>query len=129
MDQAEILGIVGMQRELILNTWNFYISVNLAVLGIIFITHRHINIVERLLGVGAYMAFAYVNYGAQRDNYTYLEFLFEEVAATGLDIGYIFAIGPISEYLPYIYGTAAVVMVLLFTFINLLSHDRREEQD
>ena len=68
MTGYELHDLLANARELISDTWNFFLTVHLAVLGIVFIASRGIGFVERTVLVGAYLAFMYMNYAAQLDN-------------------------------------------------------------
>ena len=71
MTGYEFHDLLAGNRELISDTWNFFLTVHLALLGIIFVSRDGINNIQRIVLFGAYVAFMYMNYAAQIDNYTH----------------------------------------------------------
>ncbi len=81
MTGYELHDLLSGNRELISNTWNYFLTVHLALLGVIFVASGGINTIQRVVLFGAYAAFMYMNYAAQLDNYTFYIRLIEEIDA------------------------------------------------
>ena len=122
MSAYELHDLLVDRGGLIANTWQFFVSVHLALLGIAFVVRRQspILILRTVMLIG-YAGFMYVNYMAQLDNYTYgaalsayaatlagaetnpqLKALHELVAQDGW----------ILRYLVYIYAASTVIGAL-----------------
>ena len=64
--------IIGQHREFISNTWQFFVSVHIAIFGLLFmINPDRVNWASRLVLFIAYSGFMYLNYNAQLDNFNY----------------------------------------------------------
>lgn len=115
MTLAEIHMILVENRDLIAQTWNFFVTVHLALLGLVFLAEREGTAkVIRALLVPAYLAFMYINYRAQLDNYAYTTKILElaqnieQVNGTeDTALSVIFDTGWITQYLSTIYSIAA----------------------
>lgn len=128
MDEFELHQLLAHNRELISDTWYYFLTVHLAVFGIVHVANRRVRFHERILLYGAYFGFLAVNYLAQSDNYdTYLN-LAGEIAA--LRDGTL-ALAPKGaaiwvtqdQNLLYVYAAAAALSVLI---IFITSQGRRE---
>lgn len=114
MSLAEIHGILAQNRELITQTWNFFVTVHLAILGLVFIAdHNRPPPLARFLIIPAYAAFMYINYRAQVDNYAYSTKILDYAAVIEAEnvnayasLSVIFETGWIMKYLPWIYSGA-----------------------
>lgn len=74
----QIHELIGQHRELISNTWQFFVSVHIAIFGLLFmINPDRVNWASRLVLFLAYSGFMYLNYNAQIDNYLYAKELLE----------------------------------------------------
>lgn len=121
MSLAEIHTLLAMNRELIAQTWNFFVSVHLAITGIIFVSQgNRVPIVAKAALVPAYLGFMYINFRAQMDNYQYTRKILEyaqEIEATAAveraTLSVIFKTGWIIEYLSFIYGGAAIFAIAI----------------
>lgn len=69
MTGYELHDLLAGNRELISDTWNYFLSVHLAVLGVIFVASGGVNTIQRMVLFVAYAAFMYMNHSAQIDNY------------------------------------------------------------
>ncbi len=125
MTGYELHDLLAANRELISDTWNYFLTVHLAVFGIIYIASGRITRVARVLLVFAYLAFMYINYSAQMDNYGNYERLFKAVAempadADGAATAKALLSGEtwITPFLMHIYGVAASVSALIIMVIN-----------
>ncbi|MEL7029645.1 MAG: hypothetical protein AAGL49_10650, partial [Pseudomonadota bacterium] len=129
MSSYAALELIGEHRKLIFDTWNFFVGIHLSLIGLIFVSRRHITFVERFVAIAGYAGFAWMNYTAQVGNYAYLtELISKSVdpaaefgSATGIaiDVAGFFDIAWIQGALPYIYGTAATFAILILLFVNL----------
>ena len=79
MTGYELHDLLASNRELISDTWNYFLSVHLAVFGIVYIASGRIHLIERLVLIGAYFSFMYMNYNAQLDNYANYLRLLEQI--------------------------------------------------
>ena len=132
MTLAEIHTLLAYNRELIASTWNFFVSVQLALIGIIFVTRRNeVPVLMRGLLLLPYSAFLDINYRAQVDNYEYsrkvlnyakeLEALSETQSAA---LSVIFQTGWIIPYLPILYSASFAIgaIIILSDNISALFH-------
>ncbi len=126
MTGYELHDLLANARELISDTWNFFLTVHLAVLGIVFIASRGIGFVERTVLVGAYLAFMYMNYAAQLDNYGQYVQIIEQIellpataegAATAKALATMEPVW-ITEWLMHAYIAAAAVASLIIMLIR-----------
>ncbi|WP_018996494.1 hypothetical protein [Hirschia maritima] len=110
--------LIGQHREFISNTWQFFVSVHIAIFGLLFmINPDRVNIASRFVLFSAYGGFMYLNYNAQLDNYRYaLELLTlareleEGLGKTQSIITNVFnRPGWVLEYLIYIFGISTSV--------------------
>jgi len=139
MTSYAALELIGEHRKLIFDTWNFFVGIHLSLIGLIFISRRHITIAERIVALGAYAGFAWMNYTAQVSNYAFLTELLEKTKhpvgtydpMTGADISVaaFFDIGSIQQALPIIYGAAAAFTLLLLVFVNLMAGGMRKSSE
>jgi hypothetical protein len=78
LDLLQLYEVLGQHRELIANTWQFFVSVHIAIFGLLFmINPSRVSLTSRLVLFFAYSGFMYLNYNAQVDNYTYARELIE----------------------------------------------------
>jgi len=121
MTLAEIHEILAYNRALIAETWNFFVTVHLALIGLVFLAHRaKSQLFLLILLVPAYASFMYINYRAQIDNYKYTKKILEYAEHIELSVdnnlatlSAIFDTGWIIEYLQQIYLLAFVFGVLI----------------
>ncbi len=127
MTGFELHDLLTGNRELISDTWNFFLTVHLAIFGIVYIACGHIKMIERGLLVGGYLSFMYVNYMAQMDNYLNNKRILEQIWSLGPDVPDAEAakalLGPVKQvwimdYLGTFYICAAVVASVLIMIIN-----------
>ena len=126
MTGYELHDLLGANRELISDTWQFFLSVHLAVFGIVYIASGRIHIAERFVLIGAYLSFMYINFHAQTDNYdghtrliAQIRGLTEESQGAAhakalLRDGDVW----IAEHLATVYLCAAIVSGLIILLIN-----------
>jgi hypothetical protein len=106
-------------RELIYDTWNFFVSVHLALLGVIFVADgQHKSLLQRLLIVPAYGGFMVVNYRAQVDNYGYAQAILGKIGKLDESARIVASVDRawIADYLLEVYAGAAMLSVLLIIF-------------
>ena len=123
----ELHDLLAANRELISDTWNFFLSVHLAVFGIVYIASGRTGWAERLVLAGAYLGFMYLNYMAQLDNYTAYNAILSQImlledgsaakALVGGDPAWIV------DYLMIVFAAAAICSSLIIMLIN---RDRAE---
>lgn len=121
MTVAELHGIFVSNRGLINETWNFFVTVHMAIIGLMFLARgNEVPIRARLLVLPGYFAFMFINFRAQQDNYGYSTEVLNRLKLLEGDhaMASMFKIGWINNYLPYIYGGAALfaVIIVLATF-------------
>ncbi|MEM9898406.1 MAG: hypothetical protein AAF742_03405 [Pseudomonadota bacterium] len=132
MTGYELHDLLSGNRELISDTWNYFLTVHLALLGVIFIASNGVNSVQRIVLFGAYIAFMYVNYMAQVDNYEFYTELIAviqdlpndaEGAATAKRLA---TMDPtwVVNYLSFVYLGAGAACGLI---IMLIRRERREK--
>lgn len=134
MSEFALHQLLAHNRELISDTWYFFLTVHLAIFGIVHVANRRVRFHERLLLYAAYFGFIAVNFLAQRDNYeTYLK-IAKEIGALDHDgaAGAAAALAPKGDLLwiteeqnlLYVYAAAAALSVLIILFT---SQGRRDE--
>jgi hypothetical protein len=124
MGAYELHDLLVDHRGLIANTWQFFVSVHLALLGLAFVVRFHdAKLVLRLLMFTGYAGFMYINFMAQLDNYRYaaalLNALVEEASGETPAIRamhLLFRPGWILDYLHVIY-LGSMVLGALAIFI------------
>ncbi len=131
----QIHELLGQHRELISNTWQFFVSVHIAIFGLLFmINPDRVNFASRIVLFLAYCGFMYLNFNAQIDNYTYSRELLN--LAKELEVGLprsqtimtnVFGEpGWVLKYLIYIFGVA---MSIGCTLILVPNRPRRVRRD
>lgn len=85
MTGYELHNLLSENRELISDTWYFFLTVHLAVFGIVHIASRRVTLFERLTLFTAYCGFLYINFRAQTDNYALHEKITDRIQAEGGD--------------------------------------------
>lgn len=121
MSLAEIHEILAYNRALIADTWNFFVSVHLALIGLVFLAHRaKVQTFLLVALIPAYACFMYINFRAQVDNYAYSKKVLEYATKLEQDEGTnlatlsaIFDAGWIIHFLPVIYVIAFLFGVLI----------------
>lgn len=121
MTVADLHGIFVSNRGLIAETWNFFVTVHMAIIGLMFVARGNaVPLVARLLVLVGYAAFMYINYRAQVDNYGYSTEVLRRLQALEGEKALVsmFQIGWINSYLPVIYIGAGVfsIVVVLTTY-------------
>lgn len=125
MTGYELHDLLANNRELISDTWNFFLSVHLAIFGIVYIASGRITRLERFSIVIAYIAFMYMNYSAQVDNYDVYDRIIEQIKLTsqgdGGDVARALVdLNPqwVADWLRELYAVAAGVSTLVIMLIN-----------
>jgi hypothetical protein len=119
MSLADLHQLMVDTLGLITDTWNFFISVHMAIVGVLFITAgSNVNFITRALCLPAYGGFMFVNLRAQMDQYAYLEGVVRQIQEIGgsevpVDM---FQATWISNWLIPIYGVAGGISVLFILF-------------
>lgn len=128
--QAEFLQTIIDQRNLNLNTWNFFVSIHIAIAGILFIIQRRIFWPEKFVVVLGYSLFMYMNWSAQIANYSIFQQMLDTWSAQPLQadntIRPEITLEAIDFADPVIsisatYGVAWALTVLFISFINRLA--------
>ncbi|MEM8771273.1 MAG: hypothetical protein AAGD92_06465 [Pseudomonadota bacterium] len=124
MTGYELHELLAANRELVSDTWNFFLSVHVAILGIIFIASGRVGFFQRLVLVAAYLGFMFTNYRAQTDNYSAQISIVEQIRSlTGPDAAIAQALINdqvmwITDYLMYVFAGAATVSSLIILLIR-----------
>ncbi|MEL6360637.1 MAG: hypothetical protein AAFR21_06085 [Pseudomonadota bacterium] len=126
MTGYELHELLAANRELISDTWNFFLSVHLAVFGIVYIASGRIHRAERLVLIIAYLGFMFMNYMAQMDNYKAYSVLIEQISVlpdTMPDAAVAKALANsdpawIVTYLMPVYAAASLASSLIIMLIN-----------
>ena len=130
MTEFEMHQLLAENRELISDTWYFFLTVHLAIFGIVHIANRRVAIHERLLLATAYFGFITVNYFAQADNYEIYLNLTEKIRDLQQGEPGLLAVKgdqlwiTQDQNLFYIYAAAAALSFLIIMFTVL---GRRDE--
>jgi hypothetical protein len=66
------------------NLWSMYIVVHLGLFWFFFLVHRPLLIVERIMAIGAYMGFGWINGNALIHSYNFLEAVRTDLIAAKL---------------------------------------------
>ena len=123
MTEYELHVILASNRELIAQTWEFFVTVHLAIMGIFYVASR-VPKKARFIFIFPYMGFLYLNFRAQIDNYTYaakiLNYL-QDVVTTNSDsstqtLTAAFKAGWILPALPIIYSIALIFGITAIVF-------------
>jgi len=124
MTGYELHDLLSDSRELISDTWYYFLTVHLAVFGIVHITSRRVSLFERLMLLIAYGGFLYLNFRAQTDNYLAHIRITDQIKAMAGDPsqGVAQALLPagdtlwVVEWLPHLYGSvAALSLIIIFS--------------
>ncbi len=115
MDTYETMDLIASNREIINANWQFFISLHLALVGVMYISTVRVPLRGRLALIIPYVAFLYMNYQAQVDYYTQDLLLHEYWRSIrdasdiplGPDLDQAYDVGWINPFLPYIYMVAA----------------------
>ncbi|MEO0400717.1 MAG: hypothetical protein AAF224_15020 [Pseudomonadota bacterium] len=126
MTGYEISDLLASNRTLISETWNYFLTVHLAIFGIIYIASGRTGVTERIILVVAYLAFMVINYAGQVDNYGNYERLIEQIAGMPDSVDgaaqakALVKLAPvwITDWLPEVYAAAAAVSSLILLLIN-----------
>ena len=122
MTAYELHDLLSSNRELISDTWNYFLTVHLAIFGIVYIASGHIRMIERLILVCGYFAFMGVNYMAQIDNYANHERIKDQIRLLGDESAQALLLAVdkvwISDYILHIYGAAAFISSIVIIMIN-----------
>ncbi|MEL7486598.1 MAG: hypothetical protein AAGJ87_05185 [Pseudomonadota bacterium] len=126
MTGYELHDLLAANRELISDTWQYFLSVHLAIFGIVYIASGRIHLIERLVLIGAYLSFMFMNFNAQMDNYgNYVRivneiFALPETAAGAAQAKAILKADPVwvADSLLHVYCAAAIVSSLIILLIN-----------
>lgn len=125
MSLYEILDLAASNYQKIDTLWNFFIWIHLAIIGGIVLLPHRIGAVERIIAVAAYLAFAFLNWQAIQDAYSYQLTLFDQAATMsgrGADevLAYLkaFDLRERIKYIPYVHPVGAVLTTLAIIFIN-----------
>jgi len=139
MTPYEISDLIASQLSLINETWNFFLTIHLGILGLLIITRHYVSSPVKLVIVLAYVGFAFVNYSAQADSYGRLAAFYEDARAVAQAGGFAGADGATmrsgedlagydlaskARFLPLVYAVTGVLTLLCLMFVNTLQ-DRR----
>jgi len=135
MTAAELHVLFVANRALIAETWNFFVTVHMGVIGLMFLARGNaVPFFARLLVLPGYAAFMYINYRAQIDNYDYTARILEALRMIDVEDGAgrgltsMFQAGWVTRYLPVIYGIAALFSLLVM-FVSYFADDRQVAGD
>lgn len=81
MTEYELLDLLGDNRALIADTWELFLGVHMAIVGVLFFAaDGRFGPVGRMALLPVYYGFMFLNWGAQVDNYTYSAALLGQIA-------------------------------------------------
>ena len=126
MTGADLHEMLADNRELISDTWYFFLTVHMALLAIVYIAHRRTRFPERVFLLAAYTGFVYVNYMAQRHNYENFAAIVGQLKALPDTAEHAIAkaLAPpyarpwIADWLIHVYAAAAFISSLIILFVN-----------
>src|SRR5262245_23758636 len=127
MSLYEILDLVASNYQKIDTLWNFFITIHLAVIGGIVLLQQRIGLPERIIAIGGYLAFAFLNWQAIQDAYAYQLVLLNQADAIGGSsrvVAYLkgFDLAERIKYIPYVHPVGAALTVLAILFINRFAY-------
>jgi hypothetical protein len=136
MSLYELLDLMASNSAKIDVLWNFFIWIHLAVLGGLLLVPRRVTLIERIVVLLAYGAFAYVNRNALLDAYAYQHVLSSEIsritgaagaAGSGI-VDYLsrFNLRARIAWLDYAHPAAAVIVALAILGANRFLPQRRQ---
>jgi hypothetical protein len=135
MSLYELLDLMASNSAKIDVLWNFFIWIHLAVLGGLLLVPRRVTLVERLIVLLAYGAFAYVNRNALIDSYAYQDVLSSEISRISVAAGaagagivdYLtrFNLRERISWLTYVHPAAAIIVALAILGANRFLPQRR----
>jgi hypothetical protein len=137
MTAYELHDLLVDHRALIMNTWQFFVSVHLAMLGLAFVVRFHEpKWFMRVLMLVGYAGFMFINYNAQLDNYKYATALLDYLQAIDTPamieperaLHSVFRKGWILQYLLPIYGACLILGILAIFLPAFGTKTPREEQ-
>jgi hypothetical protein len=136
MTAYELHDLLVDHRGLIANTWQFFVSVHLALLGLAFVVRfQERKLILRTLMFVGYAGFMFINYNAQLDNYRYAAVLLDylAVATQGAEpaqqaLHQVFRKGWVLDYLAYIYGVS-MLLGLLAIYLPAVTVHKGVQQD
>lgn len=132
MTLYEATDLLASNRELIMETWNFFVSIHIALFGAIFIADNRISFRERFIIVPLYIGVMYINYRGQIDNYTNAQKLLttitrleEEVAVPMVErLSTHYEAGWMMQYMELIYLTCAGVSFFIVFILQIGQKER-----
>ena len=127
MTGYELHDLLANNLELTSDTWSYFLTVHLAIFGVVYIANRRIGLFDRLILLVAYAGVLVLNYRAQIDNFTYQAAVKAEIAALGED-GASKALLQgdtmwVLEYLAVLYAVAAILATVIILFTNKRADD------
>eukprot|EP00611_Tribonema_gayanum_P004712 TRINITY_DN13914_c0_g1_i1.p1 TRINITY_DN13914_c0_g1~~TRINITY_DN13914_c0_g1_i1.p1 ORF type:complete len:135 (-),score=14.61 TRINITY_DN13914_c0_g1_i1:72-476(-) len=134
MDLGELHQLILSNRSLIANTWQFFISVHLALFGLLSLLSRGATDGRWriILLLPFYWGFMFLNYRAQVDNYNYADALISavgDIEASGQGTASILEAttspGWVIAYLLPIYAATGVVCTLALVVLALYKQRER----
>ncbi|MEM6413457.1 MAG: hypothetical protein AAF720_02235 [Pseudomonadota bacterium] len=126
MTGYEISDLLASNRELISATWNYFLSVHLALFGVIFIVSGRARRFERVVLIAAYVGFMFLNYAAQIENYDIYCRIVDQIASMpndaigGAQAKALVPLGQpwVMDWLAPIYASAAGSSAIIIMLIN-----------
>ena len=136
IDDAVLFEMLADNRELVAQTWHFFLSVHMAILAVLYIGQRRTFALERGVLLAAYAGFMAFNYFGQATNYAAYELIVARIRAMGPEAsallpgdGDLWLLGPGIHGVPLlacIYATAGVLSALVIMFINRRGNDETD---
>ncbi|MEL6364134.1 MAG: hypothetical protein AAFR11_04770 [Pseudomonadota bacterium] len=139
MSAYEIMDLIASQLSIINEVWNFFLTIHMAVIGLLIIARQYVPWAMKLVVITAYLGFLGVNYSAQIDNYTRLEALYEQAGqreAAGEYSNGAMAYGDLmrdygveepKRFLPIVYSFSAGMTILCLAFVNTVQGRHRDD--
>jgi hypothetical protein len=122
MDTGVLQEALADTRELISDTWHFFLTVHMAILAIVYVAQRRTRFPERIILLGAYLGFMGLNYLAQLDNYTRLIDIASVIERDSSEIAEATRVRggetQVTAYLGYAYILTSFLSAAVIIFVN-----------
>ncbi len=134
MTLSDALSLFADTRDLIANTWQFFVSVHMAIFAVLLLAPRSETgpRPQLLFLIPFYVGFMWLNFGGQQDNFAMSAVLLQQIQTLETEnggpalISGVFQGGWVLQYLTPIYATSLSFCCLLIVFFALFGGKKRE---